>query len=149
MSDIHFYHLTKSSLRDALPALLHKVLANDSKALVLAPDAAKFKEVDEFLWTLGTERFVPHGTPNEEFQDEQPVFLSQEEENPNSADILVTINREQPGFYKDFSRVMDIFDGNDDTAVEKARERWKAYSNDNDATLIYWQQDEKGKWQKK
>ena len=42
----------------------------------------------------------------------------------------------------------EIFDGRDETAVADARERWTAYKNAGHA-IEYWQQGERGGWEKK
>ena len=46
-----------------------------------------------------------------------------------------------------FTRVFDLFDGNDDGAVGRARERWKA-AKAAGHVLSYWQQGVRG-WEKK
>ena len=46
-----------------------------------------------------------------------------------------------------FERGFDLFDGNDETAVAAARDRWRAAKADGH-TLAYWQQDAGG-WERK
>ena len=41
-----------------------------------------------------------------------------------------------------------MFDGHDDEAVSAARQRWKAHKDSGHA-LTYWQQTERGGWEKK
>ena len=48
----------------------------------------------------------------------------------------------------DFKMCCEIFDGNDESLVQTARDRWKTYK-DAGHDLAYFQQDETGKWVKK
>lgn len=114
----------------------------------MASNDNQLKTVDDFLWTFSTNKIVPHGTMASGFAEEQPVFLTLKEENPNKADMLVTLGGVEPGFISKFNRILDIFDGNDEGEVASARARWKKYSGDASVKLTYWKQDEKGAWQK-
>ena len=42
---------------------------------------------------------------------------------------------------------LELFDGRDDAALEKARSHWQAYK-DGGHELTYWRQGERGGWQK-
>ena len=47
-----------------------------------------------------------------------------------------------------YERIAILFDGTDDDALALAREQWRAVkAGGHDAT--YWQQDERGRWQRK
>ena len=47
-----------------------------------------------------------------------------------------------------YARVVVLFDGNDDDAVQRARASWTAVKAEgHEAT--YWQQSERGRWEKK
>jgi DNA polymerase-3 subunit chi len=48
----------------------------------------------------------------------------------------------------DYERCFELFDGNDEAAVEAARARWKEYT-DAGFGLAYWQQGPGGGWQSK
>ncbi len=50
--------------------------------------------------------------------------------------------------FSDYQRVVLLFDGNDNEAVEKARESWTAAKAAGHAAT-YWQQNERGGWEKK
>jgi DNA polymerase-3 subunit chi len=49
--------------------------------------------------------------------------------------------------WQNFERCFELFDGNDDAAVQAARERWKNYKEAGHITT-YWQQGERG-WEQK
>jgi DNA polymerase-3 subunit chi len=50
--------------------------------------------------------------------------------------------------FSKFDRVLDLFDGHDQEAVQAARVRWKA-RQDAGHDLAYWQQSPTGGWEKK
>ncbi|MCB2081277.1 MAG: DNA polymerase III subunit chi [Hyphomicrobiales bacterium] len=146
MTEISFYHLTASPLERVLPRLLVKVLENGGRAVVLGQDEARLKLLNDQLWTT-TKTFIPHGMKSEGQPERQPVYLTLEEENPNQANFLVLVDGRETAYIGEFERCMDMFDGGDEEAVKQARARWKRLK-DAGHTLTYWQQDEKGSWQK-
>jgi len=61
--------------------------------------------------------------------------------------MLVLVDGVEAEDLASFTRVADLFDGNDPAAVERARERWRRAAAAGH-TLAYWQQGEAG-WEKK
>lgn len=147
-TEIGFYHLLATPLERALPKLLEKVLERGHRVLLLAASEERVQALDNILWTYEDRSWLPHGTAQTGHAERQPIFLSTLEENPNTADVLVLIDGIAPAFATEFCRVIDMFDGRDDSAVAAARERWKSY-RDAGLTLTYWQQTETGGWEKK
>ena len=47
-----------------------------------------------------------------------------------------------------YERCFELFDGRDEDAVARARQQWKAY-RDAGHTVSYWQQTDRGGWEKK
>ena len=76
MTEIGFYHLTRSPLEQALPRLLEKVLASGQRAVLRCPDRARMEALDRALWTYGKDSFLPHGTRADGFAEAQPIFLT-------------------------------------------------------------------------
>lgn len=148
MTDIGFYHLTRSTLEQALPRLLEKAHASGARTVVMTGSEERTKALDTILWTYDQNAFLPHGTARDGNPREQPIWITHEDENPNGADILVLTDGAVSGRVADFARCLEMFDGNDDDAVSKARERWKAYSTAGHS-LTYWQQSPAGRWEEK
>ena len=148
MTEIGFYHLTRSRLDHALPKLLEKVLASGARAVVRAGSAERIGFLNAHLWTWDPASFLPHGSAREGDAADQPVWLTTEEENPNDARVLVLTDGVEAGDVADFARCLEMFDGNDDGAVTAARGRWRTYTEAGHA-LTYWQQTERGGWEKK
>ena len=147
MSEIAFYHLQRSPLEAVLPRLLEKTLAAGKRAVVVAGSPQRVEALNVVLWTYGQNSWLPHGSSRDGSADEQPVWLTDGEDNPNGASFLF-LTDSSTGPVADYERCFDLFDGNDTTAVDAARERWKAYKAAGHA-VTYWQQSDAGKWEKK
>lgn len=148
MADISFYHLTHSSVVDALRSLLGKALESDKQVLLYHNDVAMLKMLDDALWEHPADSFLPHGLDSDEAPETQPILLTSKEENLNEAEFLFTLDGCEPDFAAQFERCFDMFDGKDEQAVGRARLRWKAYASNADNSLHYWKQDGQGKWKK-
>lgn len=148
MTDIAFYHLTRSPLEAALPKLLEKTLAAGRRALVMAGSEERIEALDGLLWTYDQDSWLPHGAARDGRADEQPVWLTTEDENPNGAQFLFLTDGASSVRVGDYERCFELFDGNDETAVEAARRRWKAYKEAGHV-LTYLQQTPAGGWEKK
>lgn len=146
--DISFYHLTLQPLSIALPKLLNKVLEANMKAVIKVPTKIHMDDIDQILWTYDTESFLPHDTEKSKHKEYQPVYITTGEDNPNNADVLVLTDGATKESFDGYQRVLEMFDGNNATAVEQARARWTAYKNDGHE-LTYWQQTDRGGWTKK
>jgi DNA polymerase-3 subunit chi len=148
MTEIRFYHLLTQPPEQALPQILTKALAGGRRIVVRAADEKEAERLNEHLWTFHLDSFLPHGSGKDGHAADQPVWLTARDENPNNADMLVLTGGaacESVGGYK---LCCEIFDGRSDEAVKAAREKWKDYrAAGHDIT--YWQQNEKGGWDKK
>ncbi len=148
MTDIGFYHLTRSPLERALPRLLAKAHASGARVVVMAGSAERVEALDQMLWTHDPASFLPHGSARDGDVEAQPIYLTTEEENPNAATLLVCADGVEPGFLATFARCLDLCDGNDEEAVAAARARWTRLK-DAGHDLTYWQQTAQGGWEKK
>ena len=147
-TEVNFYHLTKSSLEDALPRLLAKTLQAGERAVVLLGSPERVDSLNTHLWTYDPNGFLPHGAVRDGEADRQPVWLTHIDENPNGANYLFIADHARSDLVSTYKRCFELFDGRDDQAVATARERWKAYKSAGLA-LAYWQQTDGGGWEKK
>ena len=95
MTEISFYHLEKSNLEFALPKLLEKVLEMGKRALVIGESEARIELLASALWTYNSDSWLPHGTSKDSYPEEQPVWLSSENTNPNGATFLFLLKMVQ------------------------------------------------------
>lgn len=149
MAELLFYHLTRRRLDQVLPELLEKTLQKGWRAVVKGGSDERIQQLNGDLRTYGRASFLPHGIKADGFPDQQPIYLTIEDERPNNADVLFLVDGADAADVSAYTRVCDLFDGNDDAAVEAARARWKR-AKDAGHKLTYWQQSEDtGAWIKK
>jgi DNA polymerase-3 subunit chi len=147
MSDYRFYHLQTKTLDQALPELLTKALSLGHRIVVRTADKAATERLNEQLWTYRPDSFLPHGSAKDGQADRQPIYLTENDDNPNQAALLVLTHGEPAEDADAYALCCDIFDGSDETALSKARNRWKLVKEAGHE-VTYWQQTEKG-WEKK
>lgn len=146
MSEIGFYHLTRSTLEQALPLLLGRTLAAGERAVVVCREPARVAALDQALWECAEPNWLPHGTAADGDAELQPIWLATDDAAPNGARFLFLVDGASSARLDAFARVFDLFDGNDEAAVQAARGRWSAAKAGGHA-LSYWQQGPKG-WAK-
>ncbi len=147
MAEIRFYHLTVRALDQVLPQLLEKCLERHWRAVVMAGSWERVDHLSRLLWTYSRDGFLPHGNRDDGFAADQPIWLTEQQENPNGATVLFQLDGMQADHPDAWTLICDMFEGNDADAVQAARSRWKNYKTANH-TLTYWQQGPHG-WEKK
>jgi DNA polymerase-3 subunit chi len=142
---IQFYHLLSTSRERAVPKLMEKALASGAKVVMLAGSDAVLKTMSEALWRNEPDSFLPHGTQRDGHVSEQPIYLSLTDTNPNGAEILCVLDGSTPPSINSYSKVLDVFDGNNEAEVVAARTRWTHYKSLGLA-LQYVKQQKGGGW---
>jgi DNA polymerase III subunit chi len=148
MPEVRFYHLTRTPLDRVLPTLLEKTLERGKRAVVLAENEQQVQDLNALLWTYNDRSFLPHGSKAEGDGDRQPIWVTDVSEAPNGATYAFMIGAARLDDPGSFEMSALIFDGNSDHAVTRARESWKTYK-DQDLEISYWQQNDRGGWEKK
>ena len=148
MTDIAFYHLQRSNLEDALPKLLERSLAAGKRALVRAGSTERVEALNAILWTHGKDSWLPHGSAKDGYAEDQPIWLTTDNDNPNGASFVFLTDNIAASDLDQFERCFDLFDGNDPAMVGAARGRWKS-CKEAGHSLTYWQQTGNGGWEKK
>ena len=147
-AEVLFYQLERQPLDQVLPGLLEKTLGRGWRAVVQAGTEERLEALDTLLWTYAEDSFLPHGTTRDGFSDQQPVFLTSTEANPNGAVVRFFVDGADSGELSGYTRVVYLFDGRDEDARLKAREQWKRAKDEGHA-VTFWQQNERGRWEKK
>lgn len=150
MSRIDFYHLQKQSLDEVLPKLLSKAYESDNRIVVKTVSDERVTYLDGYLWTFNDESFLPHGCKKDGFVEQQPIFLTADNQNPNGATFLFLVDgaTAESDELQNFERVFNLFDGNSEPALVQARAFWKA-CKEAGFEVYYWQQTATGKWEQK
>lgn len=145
---VDFYHLQKSTLDQTLPVLAEKVVAAGKRLLIKTGMTEEAEHLNTLLWTYRPDSWLPHGTISDGFEADQPVFITDGEDNPNKADMVMLTNGGTIEEIASFERCLNLFNGNDEEAVQNARILWKAVIQAGNEAY-YWQQNDAGKWEMK
>lgn len=149
MTEILFYHLQNMTLDGVLPPLLEKSLERGWRVVVQAGSEERADALDGHLWTYRDDSFLPHGTWREANAADHPIVLMVDEANPNGAHVRFLVDGAPlPADCTLYERVILIFDGEDEEALQRARTAW-ADAKAKGFALTYWQSDERGRWQRR
>ena len=149
MAEILFYHLSRSTLEDALPQLLLKTQERGWRAVLQGVTLERIEALDEHLWTFREESFLPHARAGGAHDTEQPLILTVSDDNPNDATVRFFVEGAVPeGALGGYERCVVMFDGEDEEQLRAARGAWKALKGEGHA-VTYWQQTPERRWEKK
>lgn len=123
-----FYLIAKPRFREQPLRLVCELArkAHDANlwTLVLARDAAQAEALDDMLWDMGEDAYIPHQIAGDEEDDLTPVLIA-----PPGADAPLrplVINLRDAAVEGSFERVLEVVPA-DDEARGPLRERWKQY----------------------
>ena len=148
LTEVLFYHLDRQPLERVLPELLEKCIERGWRSVVQLGSEERCEAIDAHLWTYRDDGFLPHGTAKDGHAEAQPVWLTTRDDNPNGATVRFVADGAGLPDAAGYARIVMLFDGNDNDAVDRARAAWTtAKSAGHEAT--YWQQSERGRWERK
>ena len=129
MARADFYLIAKPRFR-AQPLrlaceLVRKAYEADMPLLVLARDSAQAEELDDLLWDMGDEVYIPHQIAGRDEEDEVTPVLIVEPDTDLPMRPLVINLRDAP-VAGGFERVLEVVPA-DESARGPLRERWKHY----------------------
>lgn len=147
MTEIGFYHCTRAPAVDVAVKLAAKVLQSGQRLLVLgAPE--RLDALDRALWVADPDSFLPHGRAGGEHDAEQPILLADKLTPANQAGLLLLLEVGVPADIEGFERVLNLFEDGTD-AHARARQDWKALGGRANLARTYWQQTDRGGWEKR
>ena len=152
MTEVRFYHLTKTPLDHALPQILGKALQGNFKIVIKSEDEKSSKHLNDWLWAFSDDSFLPHDIAGGENDNDQPILISHDDthiaDNKNAANMIVLTNGCTYDDLEKFDLCCEMLNGHDETQVAQARKRWKSYQ-EKGFDITYWAQNEQGGWEKK
>jgi DNA polymerase-3 subunit chi len=149
MTEVLFYHLQDMVLENVLPPLLEKSLERGWRVVVQSTSEERADALDAHLWTYRDDSFLPHTTWRAGDVSDQPIVLTVEPGNPNSAKIRFLVdNAALPEDSASYERLVLVFNGDDGEAVAAARGAWTECKS-RGFEVTYWQADERGRWQRR
>ena len=142
----NFRNLAGRPLELLVAHLAAEYLDMGTKVLIRAPTAERIKALDQALWTFDPASFLPHGTEESGRAEGQPVLLTTGEGNLNGATALLLVDHTVAPDDPDWHSVDYIFERNDPTAREAARQQWRIWKEQGQEP-VYWQAEAQG-WQR-
>lgn len=148
MGEAYFYHITRAPLEVTLATLLTKSLQAGWRVAVVGRTDDALERLDAQLWLRPDDGFLPHGRAGGPHDAAQPVLLTTGAAG-NDPTCLVSVEGADvtPEDVARMERVMVLFDGHDEAALQVARAQWKALTGAG-VSAKYWS-EESGKWEMK
>ena len=142
---VDFYHLASTAPARVIARIAGRIVADGGRLLVVAADADQAGALDEALWDVGPESFLPHGRADQPGAADQPVLIATAAEAANGARHIALADGVWRDEALDFDRAFHLFD---DVTIGDARAAWKALAGRDGVIRNFWKQDEGGRWGK-
>ncbi len=148
MGEVYFYHLTEVPEDVTLRVLLGKSLQAGWRVAVRGRTEAALDQLDEQMWLAPVDSFLPHGRAGGLHDSVQPVLLTTGSAD-NEPTCLVSVEGAavEASEVATLERVMVLFDGHNEAALQIARDQWKALTGAG-CVAKYWS-EASGKWEMK
>lgn len=131
MSDtkIHFELLAEGDRIKGIVNLLLRRKRLTPHVLILCPDEAMMKQLDQTLWELSPESFLPHAIATTQQADNarQPILLASTVLFDNSPEVMINAGLEIPPELTGFSHIVDFVDDWDAFLKQASRDRFRTY----------------------
>ena len=146
LSEVYFYHVTGQTVVSALPQLLCKAKDIGWTVFIRGKDEASLKFIDDAIWTVEPESFLPHAVLGSQNSEKSDILLGTEKDDSSNSDFLLSLNgplisTEEAAKYRSCALLLE--DKNSDEG-NIAREHWKKFT-EADIRAKYWSQ-ETGTW---
>ena len=140
---VDFYQLGRTPFEQVIASFAEKVLARDSRLLIVAEDETLLARLDRLLWDQGSASFLPHGLAGGTDDARQPILLSTSPDAPNLARNMLIADGQWREAALSYDRAFYLFDTD---ALEGARLAWKLLAGREGVDRHFWAQDEDGRW---
>ena len=139
---VDFYQLGGVPPEQVIASIAEKLLAADSRLLIVAGEEGLLARLDRMLWDQGKSSFLPHALAGGADDARQPILLSTSPDAPNRARNMLIADGEWRDAALAYDRVFYLFDS---ATLEGARLAWKLLAGREGVERRYWAQ-EGGKW---
>ena len=143
---VDFYQLGEAPLEQVVGPIADKLLAQDSRLLIVAEDETLLARLDRLLWDRGPDSFVPHGLAGGSDDSRQPILLSASPDAPNLARNMLIADGQWREAALGYDRAFYLFDND---ALPGARLAWKLLSGREGVERRFWARDDAGRWVEK
>ncbi|ABV75571.1 DNA polymerase III subunit chi [Rickettsia akari str. Hartford] len=92
MQQFSIYQTSDELLLKSILLLIEKCYHYDLKSVILTTDADQQEMLNKHLWTYSRKQFIPHGSKLDPQPEKQPIYITDELQNPNNASVLIIIS---------------------------------------------------------
>ena len=139
---VDFYQLGGTPPEQVIASIAEKLLAQDSRLLIVAEEQALLARLDRMLWDQEATIFLPHGLSGGADDARQPILLSTSPDAPNRARNMLIADGQWRDAALAYDRAFYLFDG---LTLEGARLAWKLLAGREGVERRYWAQTD-GRW---
>ena len=136
---VDFYQLGQIPLEQVIGSIADKLLAQESRLLIVAEDDTLLARLDRMLWDQGASSFVPHGLAGGPDDARQPILLSTSPDAPNLARNMLIADGQWREAALNYDRAFYLFDND---ALEGARLAWKLLSGREGVERNFWARED-------
>lgn len=139
---VDFYQLGSTPAEQVIASIADKLLAQESRLLVVAEDEGLLLRLDRMLWDQGKSSFLPHGVAGGADDARQPILLATSPDAPNRARNILIADGQWRDAALTYDRAFYLFDAQ---TLDGARLAWKLLAGAEGVERRYWAH-EGGKW---
>ena len=139
---VDFYQLGSTPPEQVIASIADKLLAQESRLLIVAEDEGALARLDRMLWDQEKASFLPHGIAGGTDDARQPILLGTSPDAPNRARNMLIADGQWRDAALTYDRAFYLFDAN---TLDAARLAWKLLAGREGVERRYWAQ-EGGKW---
>ncbi|HEX8841830.1 MAG TPA: DNA polymerase III subunit chi [Sphingomicrobium sp.] len=139
---VDFYQLGATPPEQVIASIAEKLLAQDSRLLIVAEEEGLIARLDRMLWDQGNASFLPHGLAGGADDARQPILLSTSPDAPNRARNMLIADGQWRDAALAYDRAFYLFDAG---TLEGARLAWKLLAGREGVERRYWAQVD-GRW---
>ena len=139
---VDFYQLGSTPAEQVIGSIAEKLLAQDSRLLIVAEEEGVLARLDRQLWDQGPTSFLPHGIAGGADDARQPILLATSPDAPNRARNMLIADGQWRDAALTYDRAFFLFDAE---TLEAARLAWKLLAGREGVERRYWAQTE-GRW---
>jgi DNA polymerase-3 subunit chi len=142
---VDFYQLGSAPTEQVIASIADKLLAQESRLLIVAEDEGLLARLDRMLWNQQPASFLPHALAGGADDARQPILLSTSPDAPNLARNLLIADGQWRDSALTYDRAFYLFDA---ATLEGARLAWKLLAGREGVERRYWAQDG-GRWKQR
>ncbi|HOP17596.1 MAG: DNA polymerase III subunit chi [Gammaproteobacteria bacterium] len=129
MTQVDFYVLADDAPGDRCQLacrIAEKARRAGLRVLIHAPEPALASQVDNMLWTLWEQSFVPHGLLGKVDPVINPILIGDGSADNDEHQVLINLAADVPVFFSRFDRLVECVD-HDETVKSSSRQRFRFY----------------------